>query len=251
LVSVDLRRRPSGFTCAEEEVMVKKRSDIPEFHTLHPLAQRLWQLIENRYNGNMAAFGRATQIPHATIASWFNAQRSVPPTATVLGIAAATGANPDWLLSGEGEMLVRPPEVPEQAIYPAQGKLRRIPVVSSVQAGKNGFWLDPFPAGSADDYTLADCDDPNCYALRVEGDSMRPFLRPGDVLVIAPNQVPENGRLAVVRMFKSGEVMVKVWHERQSGGVIVLKSYNAAYDDLVVNRAELAFTHRVVAVKMQ
>ena len=73
---------------------------------------------------------------------------------------------------------------------------------------------------------------PDCYALRVSGDSMSPNLLDGDIIVISPNATLIDGCIVAAYVEPLGDV-VKVYTTRANGKV-VLKPYNKAYDDIVL-----------------
>lgn len=49
-----------------------------------------------------------------------------------------------------------------------------------------------------------DCRDPNAFAVTLEGDSMEPMFRDGDLLVLMPSERIHNGCIAVVRLVTDG-----------------------------------------------
>ena len=76
-----------------------------------------------------------------------------------------------------------------------------VPIINKVAAGypKNFTDLD-YPPGVADDYLRCpDLDDPQAFALHVEGDSMEPLYHPGDLVVFSPNTPARSGDDCFVR----------------------------------------------------
>src|SRR5690606_21974668 len=98
----------------------------------------------------------------------------------------------------------RAPEV--KGALPRQGST--VPLIGFAQAGAGGFFDDAgFPAGQGwEMIELPDRTDEGSYALQVQGDSMLPLYRDGDVLVIRPGSPVRRGDRVVVKTTE-GEVM--------------------------------------------
>jgi phage repressor protein C with HTH and peptisase S24 domain len=76
-----------------------------------------------------------------------------------------------------------------------------VPIINRVAAGypKNFTDLD-YPPGVADDYLRCpDLDDPQAFALHVEGDSMEPLYHSNDLVVFSPNTPARSGDDCFVR----------------------------------------------------
>jgi len=88
----------------------------------------------------------------------------------------------------------------DENVKPAAAALRRIPVISSVQAGALRDMETPYPpgAGYAYEYTDQDLSD-WAFALDVEGLSMLPDFRPGDRIVVDPEIAPNPGDFVIAR----------------------------------------------------
>lgn len=91
---------------------------------------------------------------------------------------------------------VREPEVPY---------VRRVPVVSWVQAGLPTEAFDPYARGAAERWVTTGAKvGRRAYALEVRGDSMvsargEPTFPERTVIIVDPERVPENGSLVIVR----------------------------------------------------
>src|SRR5688572_11164278 len=68
---------------------------------------------------------------------------------------------------------------------------KKIPVISWVAAGTAGNFSD-FGA-ELDDYIVTNSKDPNAFGLIIEGASMEPEFRGGDLVVVEPNATARNG----------------------------------------------------------
>lgn len=106
----------------------------------------------------------------------------------VLELAKALKCSPDWLLNGKNIMPL------------AEISTRRIPILSYVQAGQ--FTETQAYTDTAGDleYVLADADIPEtCFALRIDGDSMQPEFKEGDIVIIDPDLCPMPGEFVVAK----------------------------------------------------
>ncbi len=128
----------------------------------------------------------------------------------------------------------------------ARNAARRIPLIGLTQAGSDGFFDDGgFPVGGGwDEVTLPEVADPNVYALEINGDSMEPVFRDGDMVVVSPAAPIRRGDRVVVRTLR-GEVMAKQL-ARRSARRVELRSLNPAHPDYSFDLTELAWIHRII-----
>jgi repressor LexA len=75
--------------------------------------------------------------------------------------------------------------------------------------------------------------DPECYALRVVGDSMEPLLTEGDIIVVSPNAPLPDGCLVAAYVEPQGDV-VKTYHRTADDG-IRLSSLNPEYPEIILD----------------
>ncbi|MFM4981466.1 LexA family protein [Aeromonas caviae] len=120
-------------------------------------------------------------------------------------LAAALGVTVDWLLTGDGEARGQSaPEVMpgyhnvEPAVIP-QGT--RVPVLSYVQAG---HWHEMCEQATAFDgnveYVTAGVDVGPCgFGLWLRGQSMEPFFKEGDLIIVDPDEAPQPGDFVVAK----------------------------------------------------
>jgi phage repressor protein C with HTH and peptisase S24 domain len=113
--------------------------------------------------------------------------------------------------------------------YAAMSDNATVPLLGFAQAGAGGFFDDAgFPAGQGWDLVeLPGGAREGGYALQVQGDSMLPLYRDGDVLVIDPGATIRRGDRVVVKT-TGGEVMAKVL-ERRTPQLVELASLNPAH----------------------
>ena len=106
----------------------------------------------------------------------------------------------------------------------------QIPVIGVVTAGL------PILAFENQEGTISWDGDPNCFALRVRGDSMiNAAILPGDLVVVRPQNYADDGQIVVARI--GDEATVK--RLRRRNGQVWLMPENDAYEPIDGTEAEL------------
>lgn len=122
---------------------------------------------------------------------------------------------------------------------------RGVPLVGFAQAGAGGYFDDAgFPAGHGFDLVELPGGEEGSIALKVQGDSMLPIYRNGDVLIVQPDPNARAGDRVVVRT-SGGEVMAKVLDKRTSARV-ELRSLNPEHPGRSLATAEVEWIARIV-----
>ena len=162
-----------------------------------------------------------------------------PSTESLSKIMQATGASLDDFMA-----LLAGGAARREAL--GGGSDAGIPLLGFAQAGAGGYFDDAgfpvghgwdlveFPAGVAD----------GSYALKVQGDSMLPLYRDGDVLIVHPGATVRRGDRVVVKT-AGGEVMAKILTKR-SAQIIELTSMNPDHPDRSLAAAEIEWIARIV-----
>ncbi|MDX8532635.1 helix-turn-helix transcriptional regulator [Mesorhizobium sp. VK25A] len=158
-----------------------------------------------------------------------------PSTESLAKIIEATGASLEeftGLVEGRGAS--------------AAHQRRAVPLLGFAQAGAGGFFDDAgYPAGQGWDLVeLPARATETSYALQVQGDSMLPLYRNGDVLIVEPGAPTRKGDRVVVKT-TAGEVMAKVL-DRQTVKSIVLVSLNPAHPDRDILTHDIEWMARIV-----
>ncbi|HXV30628.1 MAG TPA: helix-turn-helix transcriptional regulator [Sinorhizobium sp.] len=141
-----------------------------------------------------------------------------PSTESIAKILEATGASVDQFMA-----LLRPGNGfgPSSSGQPASG----IPLIGFAQAGAGGYFDDGgFPVGQGWDeieFPTAPQARAGVYALEVQGDSMLPLYRDGDILIVDPGAQVRRGDRVVVKT-REGEVMAKVLARQTPRGIELL-----------------------------
>lgn len=162
-----------------------------------------------------------------------------PSTESLAKIIEATGASLEeftGLVEGRGGLGHQAPAV----------RRSLVPLLGFAQAGAGGFFDDAgFPAGQGWDLIeLPAQSTETSYALKVQGDSMLPLYRNGDVLIVEPGATTRKGDRVVVKT-NGGEVMAKVL-ERQTTTSIVLVSLNPDHPDRDIPTSDVEWVARIV-----
>lgn len=141
---------------------------------------------------------------------------------------------------------------------PQLGALRHhlpveIPLINKVAAGYPTEFTDlGFPARVADEYVRSpDLDDPDAFAARVVGDSMRPDYVEGDIVIFSPARDVASGMDCFARIEPDHESTFKrVYLERDGAGreMIRLQPLNSAYPPRTLEREEVAGLYPAVSV---
>lgn len=163
-----------------------------------------------------------------------------PSTESISRVLEATGANmSDFLTLMDAD----------DELSSASIKTGFIPLLGFAQAGAKGYFdEDGYPKGDAwDEIKFPDNDrGDGSYALEINGDSMEPLYRKGDVLVVSRDATVRRGDRVVVRTRK-GEVMAKEL-ARKTSGKLELKSLNPDHDDLVLSAGDVSWMARILWV---
>lgn len=96
------------------------------------------------------------------------------------------------------------------------------------------------------EFTETHSQDPQAFAVVVEGDSMFPEFKPGDRVILEPNHQPETGCAALVKL-KDGRVFLS-WYERD-GDSVRLISENKTVGALTVAASEVQFAYPACELK--
>ncbi|PZO76202.1 MAG: DNA-binding protein [Mesorhizobium amorphae] len=154
-----------------------------------------------------------------------------PSTESLSKIMDATGASLDEFLS---------------LVEEREKQKSRVPLIGFAQAGAGGFFTDAgFPAGQGWEMVdLPTAARDGSYALQVQGDSMLPLYRDGDILIVEPSAPVRKGDRVVVKT-TGGEVMAKLL-VRQGGDGVELLSLNPEHPNRMISSTDLEWIARIV-----
>lgn len=144
--------------------------------------------------------------------------------------AHALHTTPEYL---NGETDDPAPKLPFQTFPLSESTVSMIPIVSTVRAGWNGV-PEPVYDGMMAVY---DQKNPQEYVwMKVEGDSMEPYLMNGDFVLVHVQPTAENGEI-VVAMLDGEEGTVKKYQRNASG--VMLVPYNSKCPTVFVPNDQL------------
>ncbi|MDB5560227.1 MAG: DNA-binding protein [Enterovirga sp.] len=156
-----------------------------------------------------------------------------PSTESVAKILAATGAGLDEFM---------------RLIADGDGAGRqKVPLIGMAQAGAGRLFNgDGMPTGGPgwEEIEFPEFANERVFALEVQGDSMRPLYREGDIIIVSPSAPVRRGDRVVVRT-KDGEVMAKEL-KRKTQRNIELSSINPEHPDRVLPLSEVDWMARVI-----
>lgn len=126
---------------------------------------------------------------------------------------------------------------------------RTIPLIGFAEAGKEGFFdEDGYPSGGSwEDIEFPEAgvhDD--CYAIKVNGNSMEPLYRSGDILIVSPSENIRKGDRVIAKL-SDGRVLTKIL-DKKGSKEYRLKSANEAYDDHIISPDEVVWMARIMWV---
>ena len=127
------------------------------------------------------------------------------------------------------------------------GAKSTIPLIGMTQAGAGrSFTEDGMPTGGPgwEEVDFPDFPSDKVFALEVQGDSMEPLYRDGDVLIVSPSAGVRKGDRIVVRT-NDGEVTAKEL-KRKTARSLELRSLNAAHPDRIIPVSDIAWMARVM-----
>jgi phage repressor protein C with HTH and peptisase S24 domain len=166
-----------------------------------------------------------------------------PSTESIAKVLDATGATVDQFMSYLPAASRN--QIPDGSFPPQAGT---IPLLGFAQAGAGGFFDDGgFPAGQGWDVVEFPVDPARkagVYALEVQGESMMPLYRDGDVLIVEPGAQVRRGDRVVLKT-KEGEVMAKVL-ARQSLRTVEVMSLNPEHPNRAFDLADVEWMARII-----
>lgn len=156
-----------------------------------------------------------------------------PSTESIAKVLVATGASLDEFMR-----LVDPGDGPSRT---------KVPLVGLAQAGAGRLFSDDgMPTGGPgwDEVEFPDLPHERVFALEVQGDSMRPLYREGDIVIVSRTAPIRKGDRVVVRT-TDGEVMAKELKRKSAKGV-ELSSLNPDHPDRTIPAAAIDWMVRIM-----
>ena len=195
---------------------------------------------------NQRSLARKIDVASRTLQRWEKGEQ-VPDSIYLLRLAQSIGVRPEWLLTGDGDML--PQSMRRAKVIPLRTErlisgidMVQVPVFASVPAGKTAAMFHP---EHTDRYVTVDnIRDPNAFALVVKGNSMSPKIEDADIVVVSPRHEARSGDICVIRV-NDEDVLKKIKIE---GSYIHLIPLNPTFETVTVRREDVSFLWKVVKV---
>jgi len=173
-----------------------------------------------------------------------------PSTESIAKVLDATGASLEEFTAAVNNPLSRLVPPGSRGVAGKAGihlaLARQVPLLGFAQAGVGGFFEDGgYPAGSGwDEIDLPALEEDGSYALEVQGDSMLPLYRNGDIVIVSPAERIRKGDRIVVKT-SNGEVMAKIL-KRRTASQVELMSLNPDHQDHVLALSDIEWMARIV-----
>ena len=167
---------------------------------------RKW--IDDEFGGVQAKFIAVTEINQGEVSSLLKSNSSKSFGEKKARSIEALAGMPEMYLDTEHDQNIPTRSILDNNVnLSLKHILRRIPVISWVQAG---YWRGVEYYSDDDlEYIEITTDIKDGFGLRVQGDSMMPEFAQGDIIVVAPHAQPENGSYVVVIQDDTNEATFK------------------------------------------
>lgn len=137
--------------------------------------------------------------------------------------------------------------LPKNTEPAALGKMRKIPVVSWVTAGKWTPTGESFHEEDVIEWIETDVKGENIFVLHIKGDSMESEFKEGETIVVSPTAKAENGDYVIVKNEEEEEEATFKQYKRYDN-MKILHPLNPQYNDIVLNKDK---QYRIVGVVME
>lgn len=213
------------------------------------------QLVMAEQHLDVAALAKLLSVEPAVVRSWLEPGAPKLQLHHAVKLQEAYGYSPAWLINKAGEpklsAAIEPeldePSVAFDVVSIPPNSFRRIPVRGMAQLGDNGHFVDiGYPVGHGDGYVLFPTKDPDAYALRCNGESMRPRVKHNEFVVVEPNTQIQNGDEVLVKS-QDGRVMVKELAYVRDG-IVHLSSVNERHGMVRIPQDQVERLHFVAGI---
>jgi phage repressor protein C with HTH and peptisase S24 domain len=190
---------------------------------------------------NQSEFSRRANIPLPTLRTWLKLPRSEIRGGNMEKLSQALGKAPDeirtklrqaYYVRGDLSMSVPIMNRPGERLV-----MRPVPILNGISASrfveKTNF---DYPPGFADRYVPAPTDDPEAFAMIVDGDCMEPDYRRGELVIFSPLEVqrygPQQGKDYAVQLDSTAaneNSFKRLYLEKEDPTVFLFRCINPKY----------------------
>ncbi len=122
-------------------------------------------------------------------------------------------------------------------VFPLE--LKRFPMLGEIACG-----IPKYTNEDRESYVMSGTDIKADFCLKAVGDSMTGArIFDGDIVFIRQQDIVENGEIAAVVVNSDSDATLKRLYYYQDKGILILKSENPAYEDLIFQNEELEEVH--------
>ena len=169
----------------------------------------------------------------------------IQKTTALLGLSRALQCNPDWLDTGNGEMVFE-----KDSLEPAHSRvtLRYAYRHGIIQGGDNGF-IDCVPPSAQDPEPVAYAStmrDEQAYAVKVRGNSMEPAIMQGWDVIASPNRPAQPPDLCVVYFADDRKALKRFLWQRD--GLVCLESLHVDHKKMTEQASGILSMDKVIAI---
>lgn len=219
------------------------------------LGQRI-EYIRSKLGLDQQEFATAIGVKTSAAVSNWEKDKREPDFENIRKIAELGGRSIEWLMIGKEDINAR--DIPSlvskkmssedmrQNFYKFMSKfdLNPFPIVSKLSAGSLKEYYD---LTDIEDTVILPYPNKNCIVMKVEGDSMKPKIDDGDLVLLDLNKSFKNKDIVAVRL-KSGEQMVKRYKDNDHQKSVILYSDNPEYPPTEIQQEIIEVIYRVVKI---
>ncbi len=229
------------------------------------------ELLVNALGIKRSEFAKRIHVTQGNVSDWINDKKPSKPSSTALArISEEYNVNLNWLITGKGDMFLhvedgslvtngRTEKLEEMSgngakapLSPFETRNITLPLMGEIAAG------EPMENNVTTDWDyieipkafLRDRHDSYC-ALRVNGDSMKPRINHGDIVVIHQRTDWDNLDRRVCAVRTSDGITLKKVQYNPVKRQVLLKPFNSDYETLVLEDEELTRFQIIGEMAMQ
>jgi phage repressor protein C with HTH and peptisase S24 domain len=220
---------------------------------LQKFRERLKRLIDEYFDGKASKFARLTGIENSAISRWLSGASE--PTRRNLLLVREAGINDEWLLTGQGEMIIDREKFFNSYADIVRERLAQYLSSNITQTTHHDTYIrmSSIPANAGRAYMFNDISeymllvskkysDKKYVAFRVSGDSMQPTLPDECIVVVDTSKEPDDGDIVVCQY--NNELLCKRIEIKTTG--VLLRSDNKNYPDIKIDNLEFRIIGVVV-----
>ncbi len=191
-------------------------------------------LVIKELNLKRYQFAKSIGVSQPTISDWLNKANVNPSIDSLTKISDVHNVNLNWLLNGSGPMFQELQQVDASFL----GDTISVPIVGEIAAGQPAeeFFEEPYSLLDLPRALLSFA--PPYIVFRVSGDSMAPFVLPGDLVVCSQDwrEVDTSGKIMAFRC--EDGITLKKLVEDYKRKVTMLVPLNSHYEPMIYSEGD-------------